>query len=245
MPLRLFIWIFLVWLGPLPGQVAHASLSTDSLLVLAERSWAVEDFAAAANFYTELYELGYQSEQSLYRLAYAHEQLGQVPQTIFYLRRLQWEFGGDNIEAKIQALLSEGQSFTTEDAPSYEWVQWTYQRRWPILIGLGIVAVLALLLGLLFRQAVIRGIGLTMATLALTTGLTVGLLWTVLPPTGVMLMHTKLYTAPSYGANHEPMTLPPGTTVQLLQKQDIWQQIRARGTTAWVPTFMIEPIHRW
>jgi len=79
----------------------------DSITKRAEYLFRFEKYKEGISAYETLYQEGYFTEKSLYRLAFMHEQEGNFASSIYYLRKIQWEYGGPNIESKIAQLLRQ------------------------------------------------------------------------------------------------------------------------------------------
>ncbi|MEL6255313.1 MAG: hypothetical protein AAFR87_25110 [Bacteroidota bacterium] len=238
-----FTFIFSLFLlsFPLTGNTAEIK-ALDSLLLEADTYFQYDRFEPATEIYENLYQEGYYQEEMLYRLAFMQEQAGNFPASIFYLRKVQWEIGGKNLEEKIQQLMlnaSKERLSAGEGWSDYRlFVQHYYTE---ISLGLGICLSLTLLFLFIPRNWTLR-FAIFFACLGLIFG-------------GVLLEHSwahnskavistssRYYESPSFAAKHYALPIGPGATVKIMEVQDIWARVKMAQFEAWVPLFAIRQI---
>ena len=235
----LFLLIFL------SGAGVNAAVYEDSsdLAAQASQAFLYENYAEAVRRYTQLLESGQDHQAILYRLAFLHEQLGETPAAIFYLRRLQWADGRPMIDQKVLSLLEQpDRSIPEGDAPP-AWV-WQSIRNRTAWAGscLGMTA-LALAFLRLRRWRWYTRAALVSAASALAMALFLLIAWQGYTPRAVLVMPTPFYTEPAYGAAQVSLPLAAGSIVRIGIRQDIWQKIESQGKQAWVPAFALAPLN--
>ncbi len=242
--LKLFFLLFL-HLFASGGARATDTTPQTKLLQQAEKNLLYENYESAVRRYTELYESGLQDEHTLYRLAFLHEQLQEIPESIFFLRKIQWRYGNPQANRKIYSLLErEGHSIPEGEAiPS--WILLSYHARWQLLWA--VLAGCLISAGVWFfpRWKYMTHAALIAGALSFLLGVLMVLSWWGYMERAVIVLETQFYEQPSYGASSVTIRASAGSTVKLLESQDIWQRISVLGQTAWVPAFTLAPIGEW
>ncbi|MDP5169298.1 MAG: hypothetical protein NWR72_03575 [Bacteroidia bacterium] len=211
----------------------------------ADQDFLYENYQAAVRKYAILYESGQKDESMLYRLAFLHEQLSEYPQAIFYLRKLQWAHGAPIIDAKIISLLEQKDRSLPEGDPASALLLFSIRYRWAWLGGI-LAGLMLSGLALLIKPWKSRAtFSLVVAGICLASSAWLLIQWQGHSPRAVIVLPTSFYELPAYSAETIPLPLLPGSTVKLLQSQDIWQQIEANGASAWVPAFVVAPLDEW
>ncbi|RMG67125.1 MAG: hypothetical protein D6722_13780 [Bacteroidetes bacterium] len=219
-----------------------AQTDSEGLLRQADEAFAYAQYSEALRGYEALYAQGVVTEEMLYRLAWLHEQAGEVPLAIFYLRAVQVRYGGDRIEAKIGALMAQSQARAPTGGAWSGYRQAIYRQQ-NLLHGLLLVSTLLTIgLWLGVRQPIGGWLGLAGALLALGTG---GILleqhWNR-PTQAVVIQPTACYEAPGFAAPYQHLPLAPGATVTITDQQDIWSQVRWATFSGWVPNHSLRPL---
>lgn len=226
---------------PLSGKTAEIA-ALDSLLSEANTYFQYDRFEPATKIYEELYEQGYFQEEMLYRLAFMKEQAQDFPSSIYYLRKIQWEIGGPNLEEKIQQLMmnaSRERLSPGEAWPSYRLFVQHFYTEISIAMAIGIgVSLLLIFLPYTWTLSV----SVICACLGLLLG---GILleqrWTY-KPKAVIMNTSRYYEIPSFAANHHALPIGPGATVKVLEVQDVWAHVQMEQFQAWVPRFVIQEL---
>ena len=238
-----FTFIFSLFLLSFPFTGKSAEIQAlDSLLLEADTYFQYDRFAPATEIYENLYQQGYYQEEMLYRLAFMQEQARNFPASIYYLRKVQWEIGGENLEEKIQQLMisaSKERLSAGEGWSNYRlFVQHYYTE---ISLGLGICLILTLVFIFIPRTWTLR-FAIFFACLGLVFG---GVLleqrWAH-DSKAVISNSSRYYESPSFAAKHYALPIGPGATVRILEVQDIWARVRMAQFEAWVPLFAIRQI---
>lgn len=226
----------------LPSSILFAS-PTDSLQSYAKHLFDYERYPEAIQVYEALLGQNYFQADMLYRLAFMHEQLQDYPQSIYYLRKLQWEIGGTHLEAKIEQLMdkgSRGRLSAGEAWSSYAiWIH--HHEHWLIslmLLGTILAAGSFLLPSRLWR--ITLGLSLSSLVIGLST------IWLTqqldLDKKAVVMQKSAYYDLPGYAATYRTLPISPGATVSILEEQDIWCHISMGQFQTWVPKFVIKEI---
>lgn len=224
----------------------HASLSSaqaDSITQRAEYLFRYEKFGEGISSYETLYAEGIWTELSLYRMAFMHEQQGNFAQAIYYLRKVQWEYGGENIDAKIAQLL---QKFRQERQPLGN--MWTLSQQivhrylGTFSIILLISSLIVSVLTLVIKIRIARAIGLMLSSALLIFCLMTLANHSLVPSKAVIVQESSFFSQPGYAAETVLLPIGPGTMVDILNQQDIWTEIQTARFVAWVPSFVLKEI---
>ena len=201
--------------------LANPQTERDSLLQLADSQFEYERYPAAIAIYESIYEEGYFQEQMLYRLAYMHEQLGQFPQSIFYLRKLQWEIGGEHINEKVNQLMdkvSRERLSTGESWTGYRLFLKRHQKLLMLLIGICIVLATVFLSTKKYSWTNSLATGFATFSVILACLMIDQHLHT--KPKAVVMRPTLFYELPAYAATPKSLPIGPGATVSIQAEQD-------------------------
>ncbi|MEZ4829486.1 MAG: tetratricopeptide repeat protein [Bacteroidia bacterium] len=227
---------------PAPVSAKGAAL-VDSLLMAASEKYDYENFTDAIPLYEQLLLSGYVREDILYRLAYMYEKKGNYPVAIFYLRTIQWKFGGNRMNEKIGQLVENA---NRERLSSGE--EWTGYRLWVqhhFIFLIWVLGGLALSGGMIFFRK-LPGTLHAIAIISSVAAVVLGLMLTehifFAPKRAVLIRPTSFYDEPAYGANYRSLPIGQGATVNLIESQDIWSHISMGQFDTWVPTFVIRQI---
>lgn len=233
----------LIFLMAGTGQVVGQSIQ-DSLESAADREFLYGNYLSAVQLYGELIESGRSDEITFYRLAYLHEQLKEYPASIYYLRKLYWKTGDPLIRDKISTILEQPDRSIPEGDPATSLTILTLRYKWWI-IG-GVILLLLAATGLMFSKWKHRGKGaIWISAIAALIALFLAGNWQLSSPRAVIVLPTYFYNSPSYGAERLSLPIAAGSTVILLEEQDIWQEIEANGARAWVPAFVLSAMEEW
>lgn len=211
-------------------------------LAAADEAFAYAQYPQALEGYTALYQAGLWQEQMLYRLAWLHEQAGSYPAAIYYLRQVQWAYGGERIEEKVADLMAQqparlpvGSGWT-----AYRQALHHQRDRWYGLMLASTLLAAGLWIG--WRQRWGFWAGLLPALLALGAGgMLVEQAWR-LPRKAVILEPSACYEAPGFAAPYRHLPLGPGATVTLEAVTDIWCRVTLPPFEGWVPCHRLAPV---
>lgn len=216
---------------------------TDSLLERASEKFEYENFTDAIPLYEQLIEAGYMQEQIFYRLAYMYEKKGEIPVAIYYLRKIQWEFGGSRIDDKIDQLM--GLANRERLSAGETWSDYRlFLHRYYVSLALLLLVLTALGGVVLIRNVhgILRAIGLISALMAILLGVVLLEQAWFAPRRGVVMQPTAFYDEPGFGANYRSLPIGPGATVTIKEAQDVWYRISMGQFETWVPAFIIKEI---
>lgn len=239
--IRIFFWIFSIGLGATP--IVAPATPIDSLQSYARHLFDYERYPEAIQVYEDLFQQGYFQPDMLYRLAFMYEQLQEYPQSIYYLRILQWEIGGAHLEAKIEQLMDKGsrERLSAGEAwsPFELWIHHNENILITLLIISTILAAASLLIpGRIWKMVI--GMSLS-ASVLITAGMW---MYQQLEPEtkAVVMQKSAYYDLPGYAATYRTLPISPGATVTILQEQDIWCNISMGQFQTWVPKFVVKEI---
>ncbi|MEL6672317.1 MAG: hypothetical protein AAFR61_08985 [Bacteroidota bacterium] len=236
--------IFLSFTILLTGYLPVQGLTVqDSLIQLADQLFVYEMYEEAIEVYESLYAEGYVQEEMLYRLSFMHEQSDHFPEAIYYLRCLQWEFGGKNINDKIAQLMdrySKGRLSPGEGWSSARLFVKRFEK--PLLVG-GILTILLAAICLFLPWKSWRiGLGSALAGLGLMMCFMLGSGYVLPDRKGVVMLPTYYYDEPTYAAQRRSLPIGPGATVNIEEEQDIWLRVSLEGFESWVPRFVVREL---
>ncbi len=240
-----FIFLLLVCAGAqLKAEISDPSES----LADADRLYEEDKYTEAIDLYTALYEEGYYSQQMLLRLSFMHEKLDNFTEAIFYLRKVNQEYGDDEenqLDTKIRNIMKAkgGRRVFTNDQLNFR----LFFRRWQGLIYIVFGLSIAWLSFNYIRKWKTQSSGRTMANVFswmffLTAGTI--LFWRsfMISSQAVIVNTTSFYTDPSYAAEMQPGAFSLGELVTIENRKDIWCEISAGGREYWVPEMALREL---
>ena len=208
---------------------------------LPKTNFEAGQYDRALQAYEKIYATGYFNEQMLYHMAFACEHVEKVPQSIYYLRKAQWEYGNSLTDAKVAQLVQEMGAarfvITTEWSSYHAFIHRTYM--WWLLL---VTALLGLAAGLFLAsrnhpRRLFGGIGVAM--LAMLVALVLIEHSFIAPRKGVLIRNTSFYDAPAYTAGSRDIPIAPGTLVDIKSRHDIWYHVVVGHYVCWVPEFAV------
>ena len=232
-----YLFVFPFWVKAVPFTMA------DSLLNRAEQAYEYEDYPNAIHLYEQLAEQGYFHEKMLYRLAFMHEQAGNYPQSIYYLRKLQWEIGGDHLNDKIDQLMDLGSRSRFSSGEHWSAYRlWINHYQWWLVAAMILLGVIAAGLVIVRLGAIIKAFGLVSAGFSVILGiLLIHHVW-FYAPKAVIMKSSALYELPAYSSSYQNLPVGKGATVTILDEEDIWCFISMDKFRGWVPRFVLREI---
>ncbi len=219
----------------------YAQPATEGLLAEAQAFFEARQYDRAMQAYEKLYATGYFDEQMLYQMAFACEHLETMPQSIYYLRKAQWEYGNSLTDAKVAQLVQEMGAtrfaIATEWSAYHAWIHRNYA--WlllltAVLLGLAVVLFIG---GRGNSRRLLGGIGA--ATAAMLLALLLVEHSFIAPRQGVIIRNTSFYEQPAYTANSREIPISPGTLVDIKSRHDIWYHVAVGHYECWVPEFAL------
>ncbi|MCI4666901.1 MAG: hypothetical protein MRZ79_01980 [Bacteroidia bacterium] len=241
--LRPFFCLLGFFIIPFLAFAKLSSAQADSITQRAEYLFRYEKFDEGISSYEILFEEDIWTEETLYRLAFMHEQEGNFSKAIFFLRKIQWEYGGNKIDSKIAQLL---QKFRQERQPLGN--MWTLAQQ-IVHRYLGTISIILLLssitvtsLTILIRKRIARAIGLMLSTALLLFCLLTLANHSLVPKKAVIINDSSFFAGPGYASEVIHLPIGPGTMVDIKDQKDIWTQIQTTRFVAWVPTFILKKI---
>lgn len=228
--------MFLIFAGLAPGLRAAPVL--DSLLNQGNYYFDYERYSEAIAVYEQAVTAGGRQEQLWYRLAYLYEQTEQPAQAIYFLRKIQYTYGGERLDAKIEQLM--GQANPARFSSGERWTdtrQWLHRYQvWLLILGLFLAIAAAGVLWLGPSRKRKRLIALSLAATAIVlVSIQAPYVWLQPQPQGVVVAPTSLYEAPSYAAANRQFPIGLGATVQIIATEDIWIYVQMEQFRAWIP----------
>ncbi|MDX2249080.1 MAG: hypothetical protein SF052_19990 [Bacteroidia bacterium] len=215
----------------------------DSLLKRASEKFEYENFTEAIEIYEQLMEVGFLQEEMLYRLAFMHEKKENFSTSIYYLRKIQWEFGGKRIEEKIGLLMEKANRERL--SPGEVWTSYRlflHHHYFSLTILLGIVTFLSGTIFIRRLHEILRAMGILSGFAAVLLGLALLEQFFFSPRLAVVMQNTAFYDAPAFGANFRSLPIGQGSTVIIIDTQDVWHHISMDQFDTWVPAFVVREI---
>lgn len=213
-------------------------------IAMGEKALAEKNWEAARAELTASFDSGYFTEKMLYQLAQVHEQLGEYPLAVFYLRKVNQEFGGPLLEDKIRYLVqmaggralysSSGWDGFLRSLSRWQWLLWALFLPGALLLTLSLSGVK------LPASAMLSRVKPLLFSVAL---LSAGLLFTrlfLVPERAVVVVTTPAYEQPGYGGHFNTEAISPGETVDVLEESDIWVRVQAGAAQGWLPGFTLK-----
>ena len=210
----------------------------------ADKLFDSEKYVQSLEIYEGLYDENVYTERSLYRMAFMHENLKNYPEAIYYLRKVDREFGGELLEAKIQELRQrQGSStFYTKDPVKsilrrYSWIVY--------LVG-GICALWFAVFALTRKKKRMRWqIGVNWAMIIIFIPVFIIMLVSLFNSTNeaVIIRETSYYNEPGFASENKKEVYSPGEIVEIKERHDIWVKISTGSRKQyWVPGFCVREL---
>lgn len=239
---KVHFFVFLLFWGMIPSVFPQNNPITHphQEKLRAEVFFEQGNHEKALKAYEALYEAGHYSEQSLYRMAFLHEQKQNWTQAIFFLKKIQWRYGGEEIAfrlAYLQDKLEARFPINNHRPPLME----TYLLRslsWLFWLCLGLLLIGGILT-LFGKKAWVHGIGLTGLSFALLIACLMVFGHFAMPDRAVITQETSFYKQAAYASQRLNVPLEPGQSVKIEDRNDIWCKISQGSYRAWVPAFSL------
>jgi hypothetical protein len=211
----------------------------------AEVYFEQENHKKALTAYEGLYQSGYYSEKSLYRLAFLHEQEANWVQAVYFLKKIQIEYGGDELGFRLAYLEDKLASRLPVDRNGPSMIEANIYRNLPLLSGICLVL---LILGacLLFwgRASWLQGFGLTGLSFALLMAGLIVFGQYGMPERAVLTQTTAFHAQAAYASAKLNLPLEPGQSVKIEERNDIWCKVSQGSFRAWVPYFSLRSLNK-
>lgn len=196
----------------------------------------------AEKLYDSLIKKGISSENMLYKNAYIAERMGRQGEAIYYLRKIQKNYGNNKIEERIRIISetidSEGAS-TVETHPLLDMLN--RNQIWLLL------TFFSLIVGFVFWfrfSSNKHKLSITLSTLAFLFLLQLICLFCYFFQTTslVIVQKTAFYESPSFAANYHKDLISPGSVFNIVEKKDIWYKIEFDQKEYWIPFFAVKEL---
>lgn len=196
-------------------------------------------YSEAKKHYDTLYKRNFFSEKMLYRLAYIAEREGNYPEVVYYLRKVQQKYGGEQLNERIAIALentgSGGIVFGNNNS-FYDAVM----RNTTILLGIILFLTLfSLYLVFRIRNKSARFIGVSILILCILPEVVLVQAHFLQKPQAIIMRESAFYESSSFAAVAQPTVYAPGTSCQIVDKQDIWYKIEVNQKSYWLPSFVL------
>ena len=229
--------IFIVLLFVKTIGFGQVPITQDVLLKEGDRDFDYGLYEQAKSSYTQVFENGYMSPTLLYRLAYIHEQLEEYPESIFYLRKLEWETGDPMTANKIRNILTTHNTGWIMSGENHSPYRLGVQRLLPwIWIGFASSMILAIIGIFLIKKRGINITGLFLGIVSLILSLILLEHYILRKEKAVLITPTLFYESPGYTAPRTQLPIPLGTTLSIEEQSDVWYKIHTDRYTYWVPS---------
>lgn len=204
-----------------------------------------EKYRDALVGYEDLFNKGVYTEKMLYRMAFIHEQAGEYPEAIFYLKKIRKEFGGEMLDQKVAELIKKNGGLSYLSADPWE-NYFVYFNRYYWLIW----SLFGLTMGFLVFHFIQKGSKeftqwrKTLARVSLLIFFGTSALLAhhefFSPKIAVITSPTAFYWEPGYGAKSKLNALAEGETVRVVETHDIWLKVKAGEKEFWVPQHVVK-----
>lgn len=218
-------------------------VAADALLATADKFYDAQMYGKAEEIYTDLLNKGVYSEQSLYKLANIAERNKRPAEAVFYLRKLQKEYGGNGFEERIALALESGSYNVVNTANEYaSYDIWERNAIKILILALCLLAAGGVLIKKLtfIKHSFIAGIFFIASSLLIQVMLCYTLFFS--PQRCVLIKEAGFYDFPSYAADYKPASYAPGTVLVIKQKQDAWLKVALHEKEFWVPAFTVRAL---
>lgn len=212
----------------------------------ADTAFSQGNYLGALNMYEKLLDEGNYSEISLYRMAFLNEQMQNFPAAIFCLKRISQEYGGKHLQEKIVQLMQKNGSasyLTDELWTGYFlfWHRWSWLI-WTIFISSGLALAAFFFLKMQNQKKYFKIAALVSGPVFAIFSIVLFVHLFFAPRRAVILNPTAYYSAPAYSAEFRLYGFSTGETVNIINKKDIWRQVRAGEKIFWVPEFVLKEL---
>jgi len=240
----LFLSFSLIFFQLQAGLVPHDSLSVDSMLKEADHLYAYELYDEALPLYESLFEREEYSEQMLYRLAYMHEQSGEYAHSIFFLKKILRVYGGQRVKLKIQDLYEQmGYSPPRKVVSGISSIHSLIEQYLVVWVAIMFVLTLIAARYIVISRAKMGLLGgILLLLIPLVIGLAIVHKHYISPKHMVIVQSGLLYDEPSYAGTPLKNTILPGSTVSVINEQDIWFEVKDGGRKGWIPNFAVRQL---
>lgn len=201
----------------------------------ADQAYGRNAWPEAISGYERTLHGGYLNGQMLYRMAFCYEKTGNLPMSVFCLRKAQQLYGEPLTSLKVQQLIEQMHGITRIPPPQPPVFRIGLRRAYPFLLGAMVLLLLAMgwVLRKRFRHFPILMSGGAVVVCAIG-GL---LLWYDLgkPHQAVVVQATPCYESPSYvllKKQDPPLT---GAVIEIESSQDIWLSTGKGRFQYWIP----------
>ena len=239
----LFLLLGMAW-QPLLAEVSDP----ESTLQEGDKLYEADKYTEAIDLYTALYQDGYYTQQMLLRLSFMHEKLDNFSEAVYYLRKIDQEYGDDEerqLEGKVRNIMKAkgGRVVFSNDQLNFR----LFFRNWGLIIYLVFGISAGWLAFNYLRKWSGNSNGRLIATIFswlffLTTGTL--LFWRsfMVSSQAVIIDDTSFYAQPSYAAERTQNALSLGELVTIEDREDIWCEVSAGGKEFWVPKMAIREL---
>lgn len=201
----------------------------------ADAAYARSSYSEALVGYENALQGGYQTGQMLYRMAFCYEQQGNLPMSVYCLRRAQHLYGEPLTTLKVQQLIEQMHGITRLPPPQPPLFRIGVRKAYPLLLlACGLLVIVAA--WLVRRQAryaplIVSGIAATIWAMGAV------LLWHDWGKQrqAVVVQPTPCYESPSFVLLKKQDAPLTGAVIDVLETHDIWISTGIGRFQYWVP----------
>ena len=224
-------------------DLSSVALAKEEALAKADSLYSAKQYTQAFELYNALYQSGNYSPAMLLKMAYIHEGLGHLGESLFYLN-LYYLASDDQQALKKMEEMAEKNHLegyeVSETARAFAWLQEQYTSLALILASLNI-----LLLALIFYQRKKKKTTPMFAAtllLLLTVILTIHVNFTKEARRGIVAQsQTYLMSGPSAGSSVVAI-VGEGHQLTIQGQQDVWLKVSWKDQEVYVKEFLIRPV---
>jgi tetratricopeptide (TPR) repeat protein len=201
----------------------------------ADAAYARNSYDEAIAGYERALHGGYQTGQMLYRLAFCYEQKGNLPMSVYCLRKAQQLYGEPLTSLKIQQLLEQMHGITRIPPPHPPVFRIGIRKAYPLLLLASCLLVVAA--AWLVRRRGRYAPRLVSAIAAVIWLMGALMLWNDWGKRhqAVVVQATPCYESPSFVTLKKQDAPLTGAVIDVQQAQDIWVSTGVGRFRYWVP----------
>jgi hypothetical protein len=232
----LFISFFFVSIFPLSAKNEDNS---QFVRENADRFFDHQCFEDARISYEVLHSQGNYSPQILLRLAYIYERQEKYAESIYFLRKLQYQFGMSELDERVRRIIEEnGQSSIT--VVSYDSMSAIVLRNKALI---SILCLMSSFLGFFLcyqsSNTLKTYLGVLCILLSMLGALSVLMFRLKGGQQAVIVKGTAFYEQASYASAHQTGLYAPGSMVEILSEVGGWSQVSIHRNVYWIPNYVL------
>lgn len=235
--MRLFFFIYLFTF------FYFSSFSADfSPLERAEKLFENGLYAEASTLYDSLINKGLDSKEVLYKSAYIAERLGKEGEAIFYLRKIEKNYGNEEIQDRIRTLSEKIESEGVPQIENHPVIDRINRHTFAILLATIVILLGAIYLAFQKKQPVYRTFAISLFITSILIQILLVYFSYFQSPSLVIIKKSFFYENPSFASPYQNDLIAPGSVLEILEQKDIWYKIQYEQKEHWLPYFVVRKL---